>query len=75
MAKIGQVQEFAQAHPNQWLVLEVIESNENGEVTVGRLLSSHGKRAEAFAALPKGLGRSAVLFAGEFPPKGVTLAI
>ncbi len=75
MAKIGQVQEFAQAHPEQWLVLEVIETNESGEVTVGRLLSTHQKRSAALGALPRSGGRTALVFAGQIPPKGVTLAV
>jgi hypothetical protein len=74
--KIGSIEEFLESHPDKWILIEVLEMNEEGHPTVGRLLAYTKSRDEIYTELRgSNLKDVAVFHTGSVPaPKtGVML--
>lgn len=69
--KIGTIEEFDGLYPEEWLLLEVLEANEQEEVTVGRIIAHSPTRAEIFDELRGTIIKDvALVFSGDLPKKG-----
>ena len=69
--KIGTVEEFLDSYKEEWLLLEVLETNDQEELSVGRVLAHSGSRTEILAELKGTTNKDvALIFSGEIPKKG-----
>lgn len=69
--KIGTIEEFEGLYPEEWLLLEVLETNEQEEVTVGRIIAHTPTRSEIFEELRGTIIKDvALIFTGDMPKKG-----
>ncbi len=67
--KIGTVEEFMADNEDAWVLIEVLEANDFGEPTIGRLLLASDNRDEVYALLGKTKKKDvAIFYAGEIPP-------
>lgn len=69
--KIGTIDEFKGMHKNEWLLLEVIETGEKEEPTVGRMIAHSPLRDEIMKELTgSNLKDIMLLYSGDIPKKG-----
>jgi len=69
--KIGTIEEFEGLYPEEWVLLEVLEANEQEEVTVGRMIAHTPTRAEIFEELRGTIIKDvALVYSGDMPKKG-----
>jgi hypothetical protein len=72
--KIGTIDEFTKKHKDEWLLLEVLELNEQDEPTVGRLVDHSPSRKNIMKSLKGSTNKDVCLmFAGDIPKKGTLL--
>jgi len=69
--KIGALEEFLDSYKEEWLLFEVLETNDQEELSVGRILAHSGSRTEILKEL-KGttIKDVALIFSGDIPKKG-----
>lgn len=72
--KIGTMDEFKAMYDDEWLLLEVMETSELDEPSVGRMIAHSPLRDEIMKELRgSNLKDVVVLFSGDIPKKGTLL--
>ncbi len=70
MEEIADVDVLEKKYHDEWILIEVIEQNEFGAPTKGKLIAHSKRRDDIYDSMKDHPGHTAVLFAGEIPKKG-----
>lgn len=74
MEEVAKVEELEKKYNDEWILIEVLEQNELGEPTKGRLIAHSKRRDDVYDVMKDYSGHTAVFFAGEIPKKGYAFA-
>ena len=74
MSEISTVKELEKKYRNEWVLVEVLEENEYGEPTKGKLIAHNKNRDVVYEKLRTTKGDISLFFAGEIPKKGYAVA-
>jgi hypothetical protein len=74
--KIGTIEEFDGLYPEEWLLLEVLEVDDNEAPDVGRIIAHSPSRSEILVELKGTTVKDvALIFSGDIPKKGTMVLL
>ena len=69
------IEELKQKYPDEWIIVEVLEEDENGSILDSRLLGHSRSKEKIDEMMMSFDGYSYVFYSGKIPPDGHAFAL
>jgi hypothetical protein len=75
MMEADTIEELKQKYPDEWIIVEVLEEDESGEILNSRLITHTKDKEEVLKINKEFKGYIYTFYSGEVPKKGHALAM